>query len=209
MAVTAESELAQAFALARGRDHSGRRDAAGRPGAGARACPGADLVAAADLPAEDLAAMDGYAVRSVDAAAVRNKLTLAGRVLAGQPWAGQPGPGQCLRIMTGAPNARRLRRGGHAGAWLPAEAGRSSSRAGRAGPQPAPHAASTLTAGSVRCCRRAGACAAPTWRWPGAAGAGADRVFRALRVGVLSTGDELAIRRRRWPTARPTTATGP
>lgn len=61
------------------------------------------LVADTDVPPFDRAAMDGYAVRSVDAAQVPADLELAGEVRAGGESAAALGPGQAFAIMTGAP----------------------------------------------------------------------------------------------------------
>lgn len=58
------------------------------------------VVAALDVPAHDNSAMDGYALRAVDAAA---PLRLIGTALAGHPFADTVTPGTCVRIMTGAP----------------------------------------------------------------------------------------------------------
>jgi len=62
----------------------------------------ADLVAAIDLPAFDNSAMDGYALRHADLAA-GTPLREAGRSFAGHGFDGAIGPGTCARIMTGAP----------------------------------------------------------------------------------------------------------
>jgi len=61
------------------------------------------LVAALDLPGQDLAAMDGYAVRRADLAAGPRVLPVAAQVLAGHPARNGLAPGSCARIMTGAP----------------------------------------------------------------------------------------------------------
>lgn len=57
-----------------------------------------------DVPGHTNSAMDGYALNGAefgsDGAA---ELTLAGEALAGHPFQGMVGPGQCIRIMTGAP----------------------------------------------------------------------------------------------------------
>jgi molybdopterin molybdotransferase len=64
----------------------------------------ADLVSPLDVPAHDNAAMDGFAF---DGAALEAgaplELTPAGSLHAGHCFEGTIGPGQCLRIMTGAP----------------------------------------------------------------------------------------------------------
>ncbi|HYA75439.1 MAG TPA: molybdopterin molybdotransferase MoeA [Burkholderiaceae bacterium] len=60
------------------------------------------LVSSRDLPAQDQAAMDGYAVRAQDLADGGRTLKVVGRVLAGHDF-GQPlVSGTCVRIMTGA-----------------------------------------------------------------------------------------------------------
>ncbi|EJM95978.1 gephyrin-like molybdotransferase Glp [Herbaspirillum sp. YR522] len=63
-----------------------------------------DIVSHIDVPAHDNSAMDGYALRGADIVHGRQvRLALAGAVHAGQRFDGTPGPGQCVRIMTGAP----------------------------------------------------------------------------------------------------------
>lgn len=70
-------------------------------GAALRRVLGADVIASLDLPPFDNAAMDGYAVRSADCA-VPARLRVAGRALAGHPFAGHVLQGEAVRIMTGA-----------------------------------------------------------------------------------------------------------
>ena len=56
-----------------------------------------------DVPAHDNSAMDGFAVRSADAAgAVPTALRVLGTAWAGRPFEGGVGSGECVRIMTGA-----------------------------------------------------------------------------------------------------------
>jgi len=62
-----------------------------------------DIVAGLSVPPFDNSAMDGYAVRSADIAALPARLHVAGELAAGLRWEGELGPGQALRIMTGAP----------------------------------------------------------------------------------------------------------
>jgi molybdopterin molybdotransferase len=54
-------------------------------------------------PPFDASAMDGYAVRAGDVAAVPARLSVIGAAPAGQRFAGRVGPGQAVRIFTGAP----------------------------------------------------------------------------------------------------------
>ncbi|NIQ93915.1 MAG: molybdopterin molybdenumtransferase MoeA, partial [Desulfuromonadales bacterium] len=60
-----------------------------------------DLVAQRDLPGYDNSAMDGFAIRSAEAAAGA-ELTIAGEVAAGTAEAVAVKPGTAVRIMTGA-----------------------------------------------------------------------------------------------------------
>ncbi|MGB0211754.1 MAG: hypothetical protein ACPGE9_06130, partial [Algiphilus sp.] len=63
----------------------------------------AEAVAArADVPAHTNSAMDGYALRAVDAATPGTRLRPVGESFAGHPFAGTVGAGECVRIMTGA-----------------------------------------------------------------------------------------------------------
>lgn len=62
----------------------------------------ADLIAAFDIPAFDNSAMDGYALRVADLAA-GTPLREIGRALAGHAFGGSLVAGTCVRIMTGAP----------------------------------------------------------------------------------------------------------
>jgi molybdopterin molybdotransferase len=62
-----------------------------------------DIVSAINVPASDNSAMDGYALRGADLAAVGDSvLTSIGTGFAGQQFGGAVQTGQCVRIMTGA-----------------------------------------------------------------------------------------------------------
>src|SRR5437016_3404232 len=61
----------------------------------------ADVAALRTQPPADVSAMDGYAVRSADVAAVPVKLKLVGEVAAGHPFHGRVGGGEAARIFTG------------------------------------------------------------------------------------------------------------
>ncbi|MEO6408894.1 MAG: gephyrin-like molybdotransferase Glp [Burkholderiaceae bacterium] len=62
-----------------------------------------DIVSPIDVPPHDNSAMDGYALRGLDLAAVGpTTLQQIGRGLAGQEFVGFVAAGQCVRIMTGA-----------------------------------------------------------------------------------------------------------
>ena len=63
----------------------------------------APVVARVESPRSDVSAMDGYAVREADLAALPTRLRLAGESFAGGGWEGAIGPGECVRIFTGAP----------------------------------------------------------------------------------------------------------
>lgn len=62
-----------------------------------------DIAARLTQPPFDASAMDGYAVRSADLAALPARLKLIGESAAGHAFAGALGPGQAVRIFTGAP----------------------------------------------------------------------------------------------------------
>lgn len=65
-----------------------------------------DVVATVNVPPVNNSAMDGYAVNLADLHTNNSsKMTLVvvGVALAGQPFSGEINPGECIRIMTGAP----------------------------------------------------------------------------------------------------------
>ncbi len=177
-----------------------------------------DVAATGDVPPFDYSAMDGYAVRAADVRAATDRgvvrLRVVGRVGAGEVANRPCGPGEAWRIVTGAPIPPE------ADAVIPYEMVRAVSRDGRVleghprgfggwdGSETEVEAAIDVTisvvagddvrsrgedhrAGSVA--MRAGTRVRPVevavlaslgreWVW----------VTRRLRVGVLSTGDELA-----------------
>jgi molybdopterin molybdotransferase len=62
-----------------------------------------DVIAPFDVPAHDNSAMDGYALRAIDLAAVgETRLTVVGTALAGSAFSGVIGAAQAVRVMTGA-----------------------------------------------------------------------------------------------------------
>ncbi|MDQ7813760.1 molybdopterin molybdotransferase MoeA [Brevundimonas sp.] len=63
----------------------------------------APVVAGLDSPASDTSAMDGYAVREAEVAALPARLRVVGESFAGRGFDGRMGPGDCVRIFTGAP----------------------------------------------------------------------------------------------------------
>ncbi|HSM29901.1 MAG TPA: gephyrin-like molybdotransferase Glp [Woeseiaceae bacterium] len=64
----------------------------------------ADVVSAIDVPSHTNSAMDGYALVGADLPADGEiRLDVIGTSAAGRPFAGDVGPGQCVRILTGAP----------------------------------------------------------------------------------------------------------
>ena len=150
-----------------------------------------DVKAHVTHPPADVSAMDGYAVRAADVATIPAQVTLVGESAAGHPWNGVVQPGQAVRIFTGA----HVPKGADAivtqedttasGTTITVK---ESSAAGR-------HirpAGQDFKSGDVmlRAPRRL------TARDIGLAGAGNNahvRVYRRPRIGVLSTGDEIAL----------------
>lgn len=150
----------------------------------------ADIVAALDAPRRDVSAMDGYAVREADLAALPARLALVGESFPGQSELPEVYSGGCARIFTGAPvppGADRVviqenvRREDDVAIFeTPPGSGRHIRPRGsdfRAG--------DTLLAAGTRLDARAIVAAA-------AADLPAIEVHRRPRVVVLGTGDELA-----------------
>lgn len=148
-----------------------------------------DLTARLDLPAFDNSAMDGYALRHADLAEGR-PLREVGRSYAGHGHAGAVEPGSCVRIMTGAPVPAGTDtvvvledvdvRDGTVHVRSVPPAGANIRRRGE-------HVAQgsvVLAAGTHL--------AAPAVALAAAVGVDRLQVLRRLRVGLLSTGDELA-----------------
>lgn len=149
----------------------------------------ADIAARHDQPPAAVSSMDGYALRSADAAAPGAVLEVIGRAQAGHRFEGRIGPGGAVRVFTGAPlpegadavivqedtvaEGQRVRL---TGAVRPGQfvrpAGLDFTR-GEVGP----------TAGSVLDPLAIGLAAAM--------GHAHVRVRRRPRVGILATGDEL------------------
>ncbi|MBC9944224.1 molybdopterin molybdotransferase MoeA [Leucobacter sp. cx-328] len=160
----------------------------------------ADVAAQHDLPLWDNSAMDGYAVRAVDLAAASATapvgLRIIGEVAAGSAADPAIAPGECVRIMTGAPLPT------DADAIVPVEAGVGKDGPGEwahdsvsfsAVPRPGAHVRrrgedvtadmSIAAAGDPLTAMRIAALAA--------AGVGSVAVHRAPRVAVIATGSEL------------------
>jgi molybdopterin molybdotransferase len=134
-------------------------------------------------------AMDGYAVRAADVAALPATLDVVGTAAAGHPFAGRVGLGEAVRIFTGAPvpeGADAIVIQENAGA----EGGRVAVREGGVEPESIRPRGMDFRAGEILLAagRRLGprelALAA-------AMGHGALPVHRRPRVAILSTGDEL------------------
>lgn len=145
--------------------------------------------AAMDIPARDLAAMDGFAVREADLAACLRQFAVTGAAYPGAPFQGSIGPGEAVRIMTGAPMP-----GGADRVLMRELVSAADSTVALVGPVPAkPH---VRLAGSDTA---AGAVMLPAGRLldpralvvAAAADAVTLTVWRAPRVRVIATGDEL------------------
>jgi molybdopterin molybdotransferase len=141
-------------------------------------------------PPADVSSMDGYAVRSADAAAGAT-LTVIGTAPAGHPFAGTVGAGQAVRIFTGG-----IIPAGTDAILLQEDAEASDGRvrvmeAVKAGrwvrPQGLDFATGEvlLPAGRRLTARDIGLAAAANTPWLA--------VHRAPRIGILATGDEIAL----------------
>src|ERR1700732_2013826 len=71
-----------------------------------------DIAALRTQPPQAMSAMDGYAVRSADAAQIGARLKVIGEVAAGRPFETALGAGEAVRIFTGGGGTAGARRGG-------------------------------------------------------------------------------------------------
>ncbi|MCE2971493.1 MAG: molybdopterin molybdotransferase MoeA [Burkholderiales bacterium] len=148
------------------------------------------VVARLDLPAFDNAAMDGYALRAADATGPATRLRLVGRALAGHAWGGTIGTGECVRITTGAPmplGADAVVMQEHArveGETIEVDGPVAASLNCRQRGEHVRTGETILAAGRRLATYDLGLIAAAGWA--------RVQVHSRPRVGVLSTGDELA-----------------
>lgn len=155
-----------------------------------------DIIAELDVPPFRASAMDGYAFRHADAANSKTPLSLTGRSLAGHPGPDHIAPGCCQRITTGA------RVPDEADTVVQQEdvtliAGEVSDQSHqvvintlpdkgehvRAAGSDTPTGTRLITTGHALRGADAAVCAAH--------GIATINVFRKIRIGMLSTGDEL------------------
>ena len=150
-----------------------------------------DVTARVTQPPAAVSAMDGYAVRAADVAAVPARLAMIGQVPAGSRFEGRIGPGETMRIFTGAPLPEgadtiviqedadaagasiTVREGAPLGTYV-RRAGLDFA-AGERG----------LAKGRRLTARDVGLAAAMNWPWL--------RVTRRPRVAILATGDEVVM----------------
>ncbi len=150
----------------------------------------ADVISPVSVPPHDNSAMDGYAVRHADLSSdAETRLAIVGTAYAGHAWDGQVGAGQAVRIMTGAVMPRgadtvviqeAVNIDGDAVVIPPGQkSGQNRRRAGE-----------DLRAGEAAL--RAGRLLRPADIGLAASlGIPELTVYRRVRVGVLSTGDEV------------------
>ncbi len=150
-----------------------------------------DVTATVSHPPADVSAMDGYAVRSADVTKVPVQLTVVGESAAGHPWNGTVDRGQAARIFTGA----HMPKGADAiviqedadvsGTVVTIKESSVAQRHVRPAGQDFKTGDVVLRAPKRLTARDIGLA--------GAANAAHVTVFRKPRVGVLSTGDEIAL----------------
>ncbi len=151
----------------------------------------ADVAARRAQPAQDVSAMDGYALRAGDAMA-GGRLRVVGAAPAGHPWTGAGlGPGEALRVFTGSVMPARADSvllqedatvdGEHIVATEAAMRGRHI----RAAAQDFAAGEVLVATGRRLGARDIGLAAAADHAWL--------TVHRRPRVGILATGDEIAL----------------
>ena len=148
-----------------------------------------DLLADRDFPPFHKSQMDGYAVRSADAATAPVELRVIAEVLAGGTFNAELQPGETVAIMTGAPLPA-----GADGVVPVEETSRVDDRVtlhkiATRGKYIAPRG-SDMTAGQV-VLRKGALLDAPQLAVAGSIGAATVKVFARPRAAVLSTGDEI------------------
>lgn len=148
----------------------------------------ADIHSPVNLPAWDNSAMDGYALRARDLPIEGGFLPLAGRIAAGDSGLTPLAPGQAVRIFTGAPLppgadtvvAQEDCRVEGSGVWLPAA--KQGAHVRQRGEE-LTNGSLLLSAGQRLRPQEIGLLASM--------GFAQVAVYRPLRVGLLSSGDEL------------------
>ena len=150
----------------------------------------APIVARLTQPPSDVSAMDGYALRAVDGG-LNAALTLIGAAPAGHPFAGTVGPGRIVRLFTGSVvpagadaillQEDATRDGDTVRVNEAVVAGRHIRRAG----QDFAAGDAVVAAGRKLTARDVGLAAAANHPWL--------NVHRRPRVGILATGDEIAM----------------
>ncbi|MDZ4299126.1 MAG: gephyrin-like molybdotransferase Glp [Moraxellaceae bacterium] len=146
------------------------------------------VFAPAPLPSWDNSAMDGYALRASDLGEDGGTLTLAGRISAGHASTETLQPGHCLRIFTGAPMPPG------ADTVVPQESCQAEQNQVTF---PACKLGANVRLAGEELMVGDQAIAAGTRLGPqhlgllASLGVGSVTVYRPLRVGLLSTGDEL------------------
>ncbi len=150
----------------------------------------ATLTADVEVPPFDNSAMDGYALHaSALPATGESSLRQVGTAWAGRPFQGQVGPGECVRIMTGAPmpagtDTVIMQEQVHvAGEQVIIGVGHRPGENRRQAGESLAHGSEILAAGSRLTPAHLGLAAS--------AGVAEVSVYRRPRVAILSTGDEL------------------
>jgi molybdopterin molybdotransferase len=150
----------------------------------------APVIARLTQPPYDVSAMDGYALRAADGG-LGAKLSMIGSAPAGHPFEGTVGPGQIVRLFTGSVVATgadaillqedATREGETVTVNEAAILGRHIRRAG----QDFANGDTVIAAGRKLTARDVGLAAAANHPWL--------NVHRRPRVGILATGDEIAM----------------
>jgi len=149
-----------------------------------------NVVARVTQPPADVSAMDGFALRAVDAVAGA-RLRLIGEAPAGHPFTGTVGPGEAVRLFTGsvvpggADTVLIQENGVFADGWLTVTEAAGASRHIRPAGQDFAAGDVLLTKGRRLSPRDIGLAAAGNHPWLA--------VHRRPRIAILATGDEICL----------------
>ncbi len=150
----------------------------------------APIVAPRDRPTRDLAAMDGYAIRSASPPCVGARFSILGEAYPGKPFEGAVSDGEAVRVTTGA--ALPAGAGRVVMDEIVSATGRTATIISAVGPKPHVRPIGSDFRRGDELVLAGARLTATTLMAAAAAEAGLVSVIRQPRVAIMTTGDELA-----------------